>query len=165
MDADVLAEIRDRFEYNPETGDLLYRKCVSNRKTIGSVAGFDQRKYRRVELRHGGRFYNLGVHTIAWYLQTGEWLVGGIDHINRDGFDNRWCNLRRASINQNNFNRKTRRGSSGYRGVVKRGDKWRAQISIGDKSIYIGTFDTVEEASAAYEAKAREVHGEFYSEG
>lgn len=43
-------------------------------------------------------------HRLAWLLMTREWPPEHTDHINRDRSDNRWVNLRLASISQNNAN-------------------------------------------------------------
>lgn len=42
-------------------------------------------------------------------------------------------------------------GTSGYRGVWKVGKKFQAIISKNSKRVYLGTFNTAEEASKAYE--------------
>lgn len=38
-----------------------------------------------------------------------------------------------------------------------------AKIVFEGKSIFLGCFETAEQASAAYEAKAKELFGEFYT--
>lgn len=49
---------------------------------------------------------------------------------------------------------------SGYRGVSKQRDKWKASISIKGKHQHIAIFDTPEEAAEAYDMAALEFHGE-----
>lgn len=68
-----------------------------------------------------------------------------IDHINRNGLDNRRCNLRIVSHSDNTSNNK-------HTGIyqVKSG-RYRASCCRHYKSFYIGTFDTVEEAAEARE--------------
>lgn len=50
-------------------------------------------------------------------------------------------NARTAGLNINN--------TSGYKGVTKYKDKWRAQVMVNRKGISLGTFDTAEEANEA----------------
>lgn len=76
-----------------------------------------------------------------------------IDHINGDISDNRKCNLRIVTIQENMFNKKPRKDSkSGFRGIYFREDKsskWYADIKVNYKSIHLGTFNTLEEAKQA----------------
>jgi len=88
-----------------------------------------------------------------------------VDHVDGNTLDNRRANLREASNAQNQHNRgKSRRNSSGYKGVSfhKRDNKWQAKINIKGKAKFLGYFDNPVLASQAYEAKACEIHGEFY---
>ena len=86
------------------------------------------------------------------------------DHINGNSLDNRLINLRYATPSQNAFNKPSQEGStSRYKGVSKAGKKWRAQLQFNKKKIQIGYFPTELEALDAYEAKAKELFGEFYT--
>lgn len=84
-----------------------------------------------------------------------------VDHINRNRLDNRKENLRLVSSRENSYNHNHKIGKSGYRGVnlTKDGKKWESCISVNDKQVYLGTFDTVLEAAEAYNTKAVEVRG------
>lgn len=85
-----------------------------------------------------------------------------IDHINRNPLDNRRDNLRICTKQQNYCNRKSPKdNSTGYRGISKKGNKYQAMITYKCKKIYIGLFDTAEEAHIAYLNKAKELHGEY----
>jgi hypothetical protein len=74
-----------------------------------------------------------------------------IDHINGDTMDNRRANLRVVSLTVNTWNqhRASRRSATGAIGVQVRDGKFRAYICTGYRKRHLGTFDTVEEASAA----------------
>lgn len=49
---------------------------------------------------------------------------------------------------------------TGYTGVYKEHNKFRAVISINGKSVHIGMFDSAEEAALAYNKLSKEVFGE-----
>lgn len=92
-------------------------------------------------------------------------LPGTLDHINGVVTDNRPANLRPATKAQNAHNsRRPITNRSGFRGVSwhARWGRWIAQITIGGQHHNLGAFDTPEAASAAYEAAAAELHGDFY---
>lgn len=87
-----------------------------------------------------------------------------VDHINGDGLDNRRANLRVCSHAENQKNvKKPTTNTSGYKGVAwsKHHLRWKAEIRANGKRIHLGTFDTAEEAAAAYDTAAKQMHGEF----
>ncbi len=89
-----------------------------------------------------------------------------VDHINRNGLDNRKANLRPATRSQNSLNKssiKTKPSSSKYRGVSwsKSQKKWHAQIGLNGKYKFIGYFDDEIQAAKAYDEAAKHYHKEF----
>lgn len=78
------------------------------------------------------------------------------DHVDGNGLNNQMSNLRIATRIQNAVNKPPYAGR--FKGVYKTGDKWRARI---EKNIHLGYFFTPEDAARAYDAKAKELWGEF----
>ena len=87
-----------------------------------------------------------------------------IDHINGNTLDNRSCNLREATISQNEMNSKTQKNNkSGFKGVYwsKHNKKWEVRITINGKSKWLKHFDNPKDAAIFYDLKAKETYGEF----
>jgi hypothetical protein len=87
-----------------------------------------------------------------------------VDHIFGKTLDNRKSQLRIATHVQNSWNTGLQKNNStGYRGVyVTRDGRYSARITFNGVEYYLGVFNTAEEASAAYETKARELRGEYH---
>ena len=88
-----------------------------------------------------------------------------VDHINLNPLDNRKINLRITDQagNQRNQRKRNIKTTSKYKGVYKcnRTGKFCSEIKFNYKKIWIGRFETEEEAAKAYNKKAKEIHGEF----
>ncbi len=156
IDAD---ELRELLHYDPATG--VFTWLVDRRGTAkaGTVAGMvDANGYVRIFVK--GKPYK--GHRLAWLYMTGEWPSGMLDHKDRDRANNRWKNLREATRGQNRANSRAN-GNSGTRlkGVRRHRNKFEAQINFKGEKVYLGLFDTPEEAAAIYRLAARDMHGEF----
>lgn len=87
-----------------------------------------------------------------------------VDHINRNGMDNRRSNLRCATRSQNACNQRLNRGNSvGLKGVSWHGGvgRFRAYIRLNGHQKHLGYFDCPESAHKAYCAASVEMHGEW----
>ncbi len=84
-----------------------------------------------------------------------------VDHINRNGLDNRRANLRNCTRQQNLQNRYWRAGRSKYRGVCPQGDKWMATVGYNNQTIYLGLFETEIQAAKARDQKAKQLAGPY----
>lgn len=138
-------DVRQFVEYNPDTGVVQKKLSVKTRYKTITVLG-----------------QTYPEHWIAWLLHTGDWPKLPIDHINGDRHDNRICNLREVTGQENSQNqRKAHRSnkSTGVLGVSRRpSGKFDARLQVNGRNLHLGTFATVEEASAAYLAAKRAHH-------
>jgi hypothetical protein len=155
--------------------------------TRGFVALVDDEDYDRVSayswscMNHGAAQARIGktrvlMHRFILGLNGNRSQV--VDHINHNPLDNRRCNLRICTPSQNCANRVPHKNNPvGYKGVVDTKPGWvpplthrratvpmerfRAMISYQGEHIYIGGFPTAEQAAKAYDAKAKELFGEY----
>jgi hypothetical protein len=101
---------------------------------------------------------------LAWLLMTEEWPVLDVDHVSTDSTDDRWGNLREATVSQNRCNsRKSSRNSTGHKGIcldVKR-QQYVVQVQVKGRPRFWRRFDLLEDAIAARAVVAAELHGEF----
>ena len=102
--------------------------------------------------------------SIAW-LVLGQPPKGKeVDHINRNPLDNREINLRFCSKSQNQMNKGLQKNNtSGYKGVHKSKNRkrWKAELKHNGKRLYLGTYNTKEEAAKVYNETAKKYYGEF----
>jgi hypothetical protein len=162
--------LRECFDYNPETGVLVWRTRsrghfpteliwrMWNNRYAGRRAGWIDSRYARVRI-DDTKYY---VQRIVVKLTTGGEPPETIDHRDRDKLNNCRGNLRPATRREQNWNSARKIGASGFRGAHRSRKRWRACIRKNGVTTYLGMFDTPEEASAAYETAARELHGDFY---
>ena len=153
------AELKRLLHYDPETGVFTWRVRASDKVRIGQIAGCTHGKGYRL-IRVLGRLYL--AHRLVWLYMRGETPPKGVDHINGVRDDNRMANLRRATHAENNQNQRKPqpRNRSGFLGVCphSRCNRWVAQISLGNKTRYIGLFPTPKEAHQAYLEAKRDLH-------
>lgn len=87
-----------------------------------------------------------------------------VDHINHNGLDNQKHNLRLCSHKENMFNRTPDKNTSScFKGVYwcKNISKWRSYITIDNKKVMLGCFESEIEAAKAYDLQASKNFGEF----
>ena len=151
-------ELLRTFEYDHDTGNLVWKIHKSSNATPGAIAGNRHDGYTRIILNRK-RYL---AHRLIWFFVHGVWPEQ-IDHINGVKTDNRLENLRNVSHIENMRNqRKPRHNSSGIVGVrwYKKSMKWRACIYVSNKEKFLGDFENLSDAIST--RKAAEVEYGFH---
>jgi hypothetical protein len=132
------------YSYNALTGKIYNRfgKEIT-RKTKGYI-----------NINGGNNFKGfLKGHHYAWFYIYGNVDFKMLDHINRDKTDNRISNLRIVTNQENKFN-------TSAKGYIwhKKAKKWMSYIRLNGKSIYLGLFNTEDEARETYINAKQKLH-------
>jgi len=152
-------ELKELLHYDPTTGVFTWKTSFANHIREGRTAG-SLRQTGYIAVKIFGHEY--GAHRLAWVYTYGDWPENQIDHIDGVRHNNRIVNLRQATHTQNAHNSKKRRGvKCGLKGAFPYRGKFRAKICVKGKNIYLGDYNTEEEAHAAYMAAAKEEFGAF----
>ena len=150
-------ELKELVIYDPKTGIIQWAKPGRGKSTKSKDANtrsVNKGGYYLFNIK--GKMYYC--HRLAWFYMMGSFPDRHIDHINGIKTDNRWCNLREVTNQQNHFNQK----SKGY-SFHKGSGKYQARIKLGGKSIYLGLFETTSQAQSAYLKAKLEYHGKEFS--
>lgn len=159
--------LHTRFQYNPETGDLIWKSIENNTeynrswntKYAGKIAGIKQ-DYIYITLL--GSKYT--AHVLIWVMLYDKWPKEFIDHKDRNPYNNRKDNLREATNSQNQHNAKINsRNTSGYKGVSyrKSNDTWYARIQVRGKTYSKSGFSSAELANTYIVELRKQLVGEF----
>lgn len=151
-------ELKSLLRYEPETGKFYWVKsrvacragdqCGSYCKTLG---------YNQV----GVKYKSHRANRLAFFYMTGRWPNGHVDHINGDSSDDRWCNLRECTPQQNAYNSRPRGVVKGISWDSER-KKWLAQARIDGVKKNLGRFECFGEAVQRHRSVCKKAHGEFY---
>lgn len=87
---------------------------------------------------------------------------GIIDHKDKNRANFKLDNLRVVSASLSSHNKHIQRNNrTGFKGICKvKGDRWIAQTSLLKKILFLGYYDSPQEAALAYDIKAKELWGE-----
>ena len=108
----------------------------------------------------GDRRVKQKMHRLLAGCTSGDGNV--VDHKDGNTLNNKKDNLRICTSRENSRNAKTpKTNTSGRKGVSFRNNKYVANIKIDGKTRYIGAYDYIEDAYAAYCAMAIEYFGDF----
>lgn len=144
----------------------------------GKFAAIDVADYPRIagrswfaKFKKGGKIYacasttenkkkkTLLMHREIIGAQPGDM----VDHQDNNGLNNARRNIRICPTpSHNHANRHGASSSSGFKGVYRvDGGRFEARICRWGRNYHLGTFQTAEQAAAAYDEKSRELYGEF----
>jgi hypothetical protein len=129
--------IEKGFTYNPDTGEIFGMRGKTIIKTHNG--------YIRMQITFNSKKFFLSGHQFAWYWVNRE-ICEQIDHINGLRNDNRICNLRNVTKQENQWNQTKAKGYYWH----KRNNKWGAQIALNGNKIYLGMFEKEDDARQAY---------------
>lgn len=155
--------VRECFDYNPETGDLIWRARPGARRNwnnqfAGTIAGSSARHgYLKVSI-DGGHYQ---AHRVVWLWNYGSLENLQVDHIDHDRRNNRVSNLRLVTLRENGMNIGLPKGNkSGVVGVRWRpkASRWHAYITVHQRHIDLGFFEKKSDAVAVRRAAEKE-HG------
>ncbi len=128
------------YKYDPITGKIFGIR--GNELTCR-----DKKGYIHITIK-GGKLFG---HHFAWYMVYGNVDFNLLDHINKNKSDNRICNLRIITDQQNKWNNNAK--GCYFDNIM---NKWRSRITIDKNKIHLGYFNTEEEARNSYlEAKKK----------
>ena len=167
----MIERLKEILNYNPETGVFTWKEKRKWSKEVGSVAGhlythpLSGNKY--IFIHTCGRQWR--AHRLAFLLMTGKESEYEIDHVNGDGTDNRWVNLKEVAhtSNMKNLRRRKEGVGSGVMGVRwnKKANKWIAGINHKGKNVHLGLFvDFNDAVKARKEAEVKYKYSENHGE-
>lgn len=156
--------LKEHFRYEAITGHFFWAKQsrFKQRNLTQPLSMCDKDGYIVVCTTLSGKSKNYRVHRLIWMYVHGQ-INHEIDHINGIRNDNRLCNLREVTHQQNMMNRRAHK-SENLRGIYKAKGKtpsWAAAINCNGKRYYLGAYKTPEEANLAYEKARAELFKEF----
>lgn len=99
----------------------------------------------------------LQAHRIVWKIVTSKEPPALLDHEDTNGANNRWRNLRDATLSQNRINSDMAEGVH----QLKNGAGWQAYVGVNRKLIRLGTFRSEGEAKKARAAGVKKFYGKF----
>jgi len=143
----------DRY-VNGNWGDIKLRKGKMLSKHINNSG------YYTVTLSSNGKQNLFLVHQLMAisflnHTPNGKKIV--VDHIDNDKKNNHLSNLQVITARKN-LSKDTRKTSSVFTGVFKKGKKWQSAIRIGDNLKYLGTFKCELAAAYAYNKALKDLH-------
>lgn len=173
--------LKELIHYNPDTGIFTWKprsikwfKSLSHLKSFetkssGKLSGHIKKHKRTgksyIEIPILGKIYQ--AHRLGFLYIVGNHPIEEIDHIDGNGLNNKWVNLREVDRFGNQKNRKLNsNNSSGYSGIYFVSDnKYRVKINHNGEEIHLGYYDLETAIKVRKEAETKyeyhENHGSF----
>lgn len=152
--------LKELLTYDPDAGEFRWVFNVSSTGRAGNVAG-SRSKVGYVLIRLDKRLYL--AHRLAALYMEGEFPPKLIDHIDTDKSNNRWSNLRHATMSENMQNRLSAQKNNSVSGLLgvywsKARKKWGAAIVVDSVKYFCGYHATKELAHQGYIDMKRKLH-------
>ena len=152
----VIADLSGLVSYDKDSGIFTWLERVKGSFTVsdrelkrwnsryagkqaGSAAHCTNTKKTYIVVRHNK--YTVKAHRVAWYIVNGQLPVGEIDHIDGEGQNNKYVNLRDVSREDNRKNiKRYTSNTSGCTGVTFNRGRWSARINVNGERVNLGRF-------------------------
>ena len=145
--------------YDKDSGIFTWKERLGNTKSdnifnslfartvAGSKLTSKRSKTEYIAIKIHGKSYK--AHRLAFLIMEGE-MPDQVDHLDRNGLNNKWSNLRRSNNKDNSKNKPIQKSNkTGVVGVNwhKAAGKWHARaVNKEGKRIDLGRYDDFEEA-------------------
>lgn len=152
--------LKSILNYDRETGIFTWKKRPAQQIHIGDIAGSKDNKGYIVIMVSRVKYK---AHRLAWLYEYGTWPADDIDHKDTIKHHNWISNLREATKGENQQNQvkaKSHNKSTGLLGAFyfKTQNSYYSKIKVDGKQIFLGYFDTAQDAHTAYITAKRELH-------
>ena len=174
-----IGALRESFDYDPATGEVTWRERPAHHFNSPKLAAYINRRFAGTpalsvpctkqghlqgHLTVAGVRYRLLRHRVIWALVHGVAPRGDVDHAGNVATDNRDSGLRLATRGQNTRNSVRRK--PGLKGAYRMPNgRYVSKAWQNGQVVYLGVFDTAEEAHAAWCAANAQIAGAFFNPG
>jgi hypothetical protein len=159
------SELKELLHYDPNTGIFTWKVDKAKNVKKGNIAGRKKiNSYIQIQINKKLYF----AHRLAWLYVHGEMPENYIDHVNGIKSDNKILNLRKATPQENQFNRKlNKKSTSGIKGITwhKTNKRWNAVLNVNNKNIHLGSFINLNIAKQVISNARNKYHGDFANHG